>query len=958
MVGPRRATPPPLRAAQIAERERLTALQEAEPPAPEPVEPAPPTDDGLLRLFPGRVDEPDLLDSLRADLEGDPLAFTLSIRNLLEPPAFLPPTADPAKLLQQRQADVSSFLETLAPGEGLEASILQEIEALDFNEELVGRVEASVQTVFSVSIDELSVLIEQNPEAVLDRIEELGVNDDTLLIVNAMGLSQEDIIDLFVPPEQQVIDIPDFSGLGQFERERAIEDWRQDANRTLAQIYGDLVPDATLFSPFGSPEHQKAVAEDPEGAERYFEALRWVENVEVWMKTQPGESVFNTIQKHIEDFLGMSILEAAGVPFEVFGAGLRGAFAPLDPGRPGTPFEQSLADYDKLSLGEQLFWELPLFLPGLITDFLGLARGVFRTVRTGGKAAVEFEKSGIFKVIVDLGLEGAKVTDDLRDFHLAWRKAMQITDKARRTTELGRLNRAFMVSMNEALAAGGLEAQLVINMRDLVFFNAQRTSGAASATAAAKPATTAAARAAAEHGEIIAKQLPSFTPGGSAVPGQAETLAEIIRGTVAMAPEGAPLLEALVKDAEALLAKVKEQAPENALTVEFETALEKVRAAGPEAKREALIEVETLETSIRELIGEPAVAPEAAVKPVVPEEVAPAVAEVEELFPTIEVGESTIQEAIVAVDPPPPDVPFTAEVITDMPVIGDIGVIEKFRPSRKVFEKMNIREFWESAFEAETARAIEQKASLEEIRKWEKVVGKDPERIDLVFESVDTASPETFAKLTFDEKRASAWLKKSMDDWADRLGIPADERIENYITHVFEADIKAQLEAKHPLSIQMLKAIDDRGPKTIFNPFLQERLGATTGLIRNPFIAARAYNARALRTFYYQPLLDRLEVYRQFAPPAADRYLKGFAERLTGRPSAIDTEINASIQSLLAPLRKLGPKGQALANLLGQGNPAGLAAYNLAGALYVMWLGFKPTTAIRNLGQHSLIIAE
>ncbi|KKM23888.1 hypothetical protein LCGC14_1610630, partial [marine sediment metagenome] len=189
-------------------------------------------------------------------------------------------------------------------------------------------------------------------------------------------------------------------------------------------------------------------------------------------------------------------------------------------------------------------------------------------------------------------------------------------------------------------------------------------------------------------------------------------------------------------------------------------------------------------------------------------------------------------------------------------------------------------------------------------------------------------------------------------------GIPADERIENYITHVFEADIKAQLEAKHPLSIQMLKAIDDRGPKTIFNPFLQERLGATTGLIRNPFIAARAYNARALRTFYYQPLLDRLEVYRTFAPPAADRYLKGFAERLTGAPSAIDQEINTSIRNLVQGLNKFGPQGQALAKFFNQGNAAGMAAYNLAGGLYIMWLGFKPTTAIRNLSQQMLAMAE
>ncbi|KKL47337.1 hypothetical protein LCGC14_2336550, partial [marine sediment metagenome] len=44
--------------------------------------------------------------------------------------------------------------------------------------------------------------------------------------------------------------------------------------------------------------------------------------------------------------------------------------------------------------------------------------------------------------------------------------------------------------------------------------------------------------------------------------------------------------------------------------------------------------------------------------------------------------------------------------------------------------------------------------------------------------------------------------------------------------------------------------------------------------------------------------------------------------------------------------------------LLDRGNASGMSAYNLTSALYVMWLGFKPTTAIRNLSQHGLIIAE
>ncbi|KKL80249.1 hypothetical protein LCGC14_2006650, partial [marine sediment metagenome] len=591
-------------------------------------------------------------------------------------------------------------------------------------------------------------------------------------------------------------------------------------------------------------------------------------------------------------------------------------------------------------------------------------------VRTGGKAAVEFEKSGIFKVIVDLGVEGAKVTDDLRDFHLAWRKAMQITDEVRRTQELGRLNRAFMVSMNEALAAGGLEAQLVINMRDLVFFNAQRTSGAASATAEASAATTAAARAAAEHGEIIAKQLPSFTPGGSAVPGQAETLAEIIRGTVAMAPEGAPLLEALVKDAEALLAKAKGQAPENALTVEFETAVTKVRVASPEARREALIEVETLEAGIRDLIGEPAIAPEVAVEAAVPEEVSPAVAEFDELFPAapevielppageVAPGEAplAIQEPVAIPEPPPPDTPVTAELLENSPVIRDIGFKEKFRPSRKVFDKMNVPDVWEMAFPAETLATEELRAIRKTINGWRRVT-KDPVRRELMWEYLNSGKREIFEKLTFEEKRIAPEARKFLDAWADRHDLPAQQRIGNYIPHLFEAEVQKSLDAGHPLSLQMSKAISEEGTRHLFNPFLQERLGKETGLLKDPWLAIDAYVERSLRTVYYQPILDRIAAYLPFAPPAAADYLKQFTDRLSGKPGKLDRDINNTLRGLAEFLQDKGVRWQWLQRALTEGNPAGMAAYNLASVLYIGWL-HKPSTAIRNASQSLLTIAE
>ncbi|GAG20180.1 unnamed protein product, partial [marine sediment metagenome] len=41
-----------------------------------------------------------------------------------------------------------------------------------------------------------------------------------------------------------------------------------------------------------------------------------------------------------------------------------------------------------------------------------------------------------------------------------------------------------------------------------------------------------------------------------------------------------------------------------------------------------------------------------------------------------------------------------------------------------------------------------------------------------------------------------------------------------------------------------------------------------------------------------------------------------------------------------------------------EGNPSGMLAYNMTSVLYTLWLGFKPTSAIRNLSQHTLIIGD
>jgi len=302
-----------------------------------------------------------------------------------------------------------------------------------------------------------------------------------------------------------------------------------------------------------------------------------------------------------------------------------------------------------------------------------------------------------------------------------------------------------------------------------------------------------------------------------------------------------------------------------------------------------------------------------------------------------------------------PDETIPQDVADTVPIVRDIGAKERVRPTRKVFEKMGLYEEFKGIQEAEVlqgeARQVFAK-KLKEVNKW-----VDKKRRHIVFRELDEAGSQV--GLTFNEKRAVAWFKKFFDEWADTLNLPQNKRVKNYITHIFEADIAAQLKTKHPLDIAMVRALEYRTPKTIFNPFLQERLGATVGLIEDPFAAASAYESKQLRVFYYEPLLQKLAAIAnaETTPQAARNYLQDYAQRMTGKPSKLDQEINNTLKEFGEKIAKL-PGGAPFARFLTRGNPAGMASYNFTSALYTLWLGFKPTSAIRNLSQHTLIMAE
>ncbi|KKN05973.1 hypothetical protein LCGC14_1081970 [marine sediment metagenome] len=382
-------------------------------------------------------------------------------------------------------------------------------------------------------------------------------------------------------------------------------------------------------------------------------------------------------------------------------------------------------------------------------------------------------------------------------------------------------------------------------------------------------------------------------------------------------PEVAPLTQALQAEYANLVDKAALVNPDAPAVIKATDILSKIT---PENQRELLIKIEALEDELKGIAEVPPAEPVIAQAPEVPDQVIPAVAT--------------------------PDVPH----------IKDIGILEKVRPTRKVFQKMGLgEEVWKPAFKAETELAEARAVFHKELTEKAKLIGKDKERRAMVFQELE--NPGTVKGLTFDEKRYITWWKEKADKWADDLGLAPEERVKNYITHIFEKDIARQLEAEGALDQATARMLEYTAPKTIFNPFLQKRLGATAGLIEDPVLAAEAYSSRQLKVFYYEPLLEKINLYAKNAPPAASRYLKEFSLRLTGKPLKIDQEVNNTLKEFGDALAKI-PRFQPIAKYFQEGNPSGIAAYNFTSALYFLWLGFKPTSAIRNLSQHTLIMSE
>jgi hypothetical protein len=296
------------------------------------------------------------------------------------------------------------------------------------------------------------------------------------------------------------------------------------------------------------------------------------------------------------------------------------------------------------------------------------------------------------------------------------------------------------------------------------------------------------------------------------------------------------------------------------------------------------------------------------------------------------------------------------DFLAKIPDLKEIGIKERVRPSWRVFQKIGIYdEVFAPAFEAEINTSEDALKFTEDIEKQKALVKNIKDAPKRIFKALE--HPQQYKYLLPQEKAVADWFIKYRDDWANKLKLTPEERLDNYVTHIFEKEIEQALKEARPVDPGIVAALDFITPTTIFNPYLQERLGRRAGLREDVFAAFNAYEGRALKSLYYEPLIQRLGTYVKYLPPNSARYLKEFITRITSRPLIVDKEVNQSLKEVGEVISKL-PGGQKLATVLTQGNPSGMLSYQATGLLYEAWMGLRPLSGIKNLAQQGLTLAE
>lgn len=274
-----------------------------------------------------------------------------------------------------------------------------------------------------------------------------------------------------------------------------------------------------------------------------------------------------------------------------------------------------------------------------------------------------------------------------------------------------------------------------------------------------------------------------------------------------------------------------------------------------------------------------------------------------------------------------PDVANEAMAVQNA-VKSKVNILDYFRTPDRVLEKIGLKQESDLLKQKYNDYLDQLPKEIDLVTSWYNRVKQNSGSEQRIFRFLDGQGEQ----LQGEELKVANEMQSYLKEWADKLDLPYDKRMASYITHIFEQDF-----IKKEFDPDIAKLITDRVPGSVYDPFLQERLGAK-GYVEDAFRALDAYVKRATRKYHMDQALGPLQEGADRLDLASLKYVTRLGERINMRPTEVD--------ELLDNLIKSSPAGYKL----GQ-RPIANLSRKLRQMVYRGTLGLNFGSAVRNLTQ-------
>jgi hypothetical protein len=255
-----------------------------------------------------------------------------------------------------------------------------------------------------------------------------------------------------------------------------------------------------------------------------------------------------------------------------------------------------------------------------------------------------------------------------------------------------------------------------------------------------------------------------------------------------------------------------------------------------------------------------------------------------------------------------------------------VNILDYFRTPDRVMKKIGL------GAEAETLRKSYDKyldelpKEIDKVKTWAQQTSKQENKN--IFRYLDGQK----IQLTDKERTIANEVRGYLKDWADKLGLPKEKRITNYITHIFDKDF---IQKEFPEDVA--KIIKDRVAGSVYDPFVEKRLGKL-GYVEDTWAALDAYVKRATRKYNLDPVLGDISKKAEKLELSQLNYVKKYIDRVNMRPTEMDNLFDNFIKS--TPIGyKLGQRPTALLTRMGRQ------------MVYRGTLGLNVSSCLKNLSQ-------